>query len=197
MQHNLQTDHSIPTFTSFTESTAEDWHKIEKLCDEYERGLADRVLNNLQTLKGSTLGFPVDRYEHSLQAATRALRDGADEETVVCILLHDIGDDIAPYNHGELVAAILKPYISPENHWMLSKHAIFQGYYYFHHIGRDQNERDKYRGHPAFERTARFCERWDQTAFDPNYDTLPLEHFEPMVRRIFGRPSFGGVKAFA
>jgi predicted HD phosphohydrolase len=128
---------------------------------------------------------------------TRALRDGADEETIVCALLHDIGDDLAPYNHGELATAILKPYISAENYWMRSKHAVFQGYYYFQDLGRDQHERDKYLGHPAFERTVMFCERWDQTAFDPNYDTLPLEHFEPMVRRIFGRLSYGGAKAAA
>lgn len=188
---------SAPSFTCFTEARAEDWQNIEKLCDQYERGLADRVLAHLQTLKGNALGFPVDRYEHSLQAATRALRDGEDEETVVCALLHDIGDDLAPYNHGELAAAILKPYISAENHWMLAKHAIFQGYYFFHHLGRDRHERDKYRDHPAFERTARFCERWDQAAFDPDYDTLPLEAFEPMVRRIFARPSYAGAKAAA
>ena len=186
-----------PAFRNFAESTAADWQRIASLCEVHERALADRVLGELKKLQGNTFGFPVDRYEHSLQTATRAFRDGADEETVVCALLHDIGDELAPYAHGDLAAVILKPYVSEENAWIVSKHAIFQGYHYFHHIGRDRDERERYRGHPHFEKCAAFCERWDQAAFDRDYDTMPLSAFEPMVRRVFARPPFGGAAAAA
>jgi len=136
------------------------------------------------------MGYQVDRYEHSLQTATRAFRDGVDEETVVCALLHDIGDTLAPENHSQLAAAVLRPYISADNHWLIAQHGVFQGYYYFHHVGLDRNERDKFRGHPMFERTAAFCQNWDQPSFDPDYDTMPFAAFEPMVRRLFARKAF-------
>ncbi|MBI3899300.1 MAG: HD domain-containing protein [Gammaproteobacteria bacterium] len=184
----------VPRFTRFDESTVEDWQQIDTLCADYERGLADRVLRSLQLLQGNELGMPIDRLQHSLQTATRAAEDGADEETVVCALLHDIGDDLSPYNHGELAAAILKPYVSADNHWLVSKHGVFQGYYYFHFVGRDRNERDRYRDHPAFEHTARFCERWDQTSFDRHYPTLSLADFVPMVRRLFNKAPYGGLQ---
>ncbi|MDH3970240.1 MAG: HD domain-containing protein, partial [Rhodospirillales bacterium] len=139
------------------------------------------------------LGYKIDRYRHSLQTATRALRDGADEETVVVALLHDIGDPIAPENHSEVAAAILRPFISEDNYWLLKHHGVFQGYYYFDKIGRDRDARERFRGHPCYEKTVMFCERWDQTSFNPDYDTLPLETFEPMVRRIFAREPRGHV----
>ena len=135
-------------------------------------------LETLEQMKGETLGHPVDRFEHSLQTATRAHRDGADEEMIVCALLHDIGDSLAPYNHGPLAAEVLRPYVSEQNAWLVRHHEIFQGYFFFHHIGRDRHERERFRGHPAFQITADFCEKWDQAAFDPNYDTMPLSAFE-------------------
>ena len=136
-------------------------------------------------------GNLIDRYQHSLQTATRAFRDGAEEEVVVAALLHDIGDLLAPENHAALAAAILKPYVTPGTHWMLEHHAIFQGYYFWHHIGGDRYAREKFRGHPYFKPTAEFCHNWDQESFDPSYDTLPLTSFEPMVRRIFAREPWG------
>jgi predicted HD phosphohydrolase len=129
-------------------------------------------------------GFPVNRLEHCLQTATRAYQDGQDEEYVVCALLHDIGDILAPATHADLAATILKPYVSPENHWMVEKHGIFQGYYFFHHIGLDRNMRDQFRGHQWFERTAEFCEKYDQPSFDPEFDSMSLEDFAPMVCRV-------------
>ena len=125
---------------------------------------------------------------HSLQSATRAESDGADKETVVCALLHDLGDVIAPDNHSEVIASILRPYISEKNHWVLKHHGLFQGYYYFHHIGGDRNARERYKDHPFYQDCVDFCEKWDQTSFDPDYPTQPLEYFEPMVRKVLKAP---------
>ena len=142
-----------------TEGTAEDWAIIAHHNLEFAAGLPDRVLAHLRLLEGDAGGFAVDRLEHSLQTATRAYRGGEDDEYVVCALLHDIGDTLGSYNHADVAAAILKPFVSEENHWMVEKHAIFQGYYFFHHLGLDRNMRDQYRGHPWYDRTATFCER--------------------------------------
>jgi predicted HD phosphohydrolase len=176
------------TFTGMEESTAEDWAIIGKRFVEHGKGLADRVLAHLRLLDGDFGGFAVDRLTHSLQTATRAFRAGEDEEYVVCALLHDIGDTLGSYNHADVAAAIVKPFVSDENLWMVEQHAVFQGYYFFHHLGMDRNLREQFRGHPSFERTALFCERYDAPAFDPSAETLPLEHFEPMVRRLFETP---------
>ena len=139
-------------------------------------------------MKGDKLGYQVDCYTHSLQSATRAESDGADEETVVCALFHDLGDVIAPDNHSEVIASILRPYISVKNHWVLKHHGLFQGYYYFQHIGRDRNVRERYKDQPFYQDCVDFCEKWDQTSFDPDYPTQPLEYFEPMVRKVFKAP---------
>ena len=176
---------SRATFTGMEESTAEDWAIIGKSFAAHGRGLADRVLDHIGLLDGDFGGFAVDRLTHSLQTATRAFRAGEDEEYVVCALLHDIGDTLGSYNHADIAAAVLKPFVSAENHWMVEQHAVFQGYYFFHHLGMDRNLREQFRGHPSFERTAIFCERYDAPAFDPSAETLPLEAFEPMVRRLF------------
>ena len=114
--------------------------------------------------------------------------DGADKETVVCALLHDLGDVIAPDNHSEVIASILRPNISEKNHWVLKHHGLFQGYYYFHHIGGDRNARERYKDHPFYQDCVDFCEKWDQTSFDPDYPTLPLEYSEPMVCKVITAP---------
>ena len=137
----------------------------------------------------------MDRYTHSLQTATRALRDGRDEEYVVCALLHDIGDTLGSFNHPDIAAAILKPFVSDENHWMVQHHGIFQGHYFFHHIGLDRDLRDNFRAHPCYERTAEFCELYDNPAFDPKAETLPIEEFEPMLRRLMAQPRNSVYKA--
>jgi predicted HD phosphohydrolase len=179
------------SFTRMDEGTREEYQLLDRHYKKLDLELVDNLLAELKRLAGDKMGYRIDRYQHSLQTATRAQRDGADEETIVVALLHDIGDILAPWNHSDLAAAILQPYISPDNHWLVKHHGIFQGYYYFHHSGGDRFARERYRGHPMFESTAQFCERWDQTSFDPDYDTLPLEAFEPMVRRLFARPPFG------
>ena len=129
----------------------------------------------------------VSRLEHSLQAATRALRDGADEELIVAALIHDIGDDLAPYNHSEIAAGILRPYVRPEVTWIVEQHGLFQSYYYAHHLGGNRNGREKFRDHPWYQACQDFCANWDQNSFDPNYPWEPLATFEPLVRRIFTR----------
>src|SRR2546430_14366619 len=143
------------------ESTAEDWAIIGKSFVAHGRGLADRVLDHLRLLDGDFGGFAVDRLTHSLQTATRAFRAGEGEAYVVCALLHDIGDTLGSYNHADIAGAILRPFVSPENFFMVEKHGIFQGYYFFHHLGLDRNVRDKFRDHPWFARTAEFCSKYD------------------------------------
>ena len=176
------------SFTRMADGTAEEYAFLTPLYEKCRSGVSDRLLELLKAMKGDKLGYQVDRYTHSLQSATRAESDGADEETVVSVLLHDLGDVIAPDNHSEVIASILRPYISEKNHWVLKHHGLFQGYYYFHHIGGDRNARERYKGHPFYQDCVDFCEKWDQTSFDPDYPTLPLEYFEPMVRKVLTAP---------
>jgi predicted HD phosphohydrolase len=175
-------------FHSMTEGTALDWGIIARHNLTFAAGLPDRMLAHLRMLEGDAGGFAVDRLEHSLQTATRAYRGGQDDEYVVCALLHDIGDILGPYNHADVAAAVLKPFVSDANHWMVSKHGVFQGYYFFHHLGLDRNLRDEYADHEFYDHCATFCLEYDQAAFDPSYDTLPLEFFEPAVREVLSAP---------
>ncbi|MFB9353928.1 HD domain-containing protein [Sneathiella chinensis] len=176
------------SFTAMTEGTPEDYQIISKSFGAYSKELPDRVLEHLNILSGDFGGFPVDRLEHSLQCATRAHRDGRDEEYVVMALLHDIGDTLGSYNHADIAAAILQPFLSEQNYWIVKNHGIFQGYYFFHHMGLDRNMRDQFADNPHFDACAEFCEKYDQTAFDPEYESEPLSFFEPMVRRVMAKP---------
>ena len=146
-------------FTRMADGTYEEYQLLARRYEPLIKQLPDEVIGMLNRLAGDKLGYKVDRYEHSLQTATRAFRDGADEETVVCALLHDIGDTLAPENHAQLGASVLRPYVSEENYWLIQHHAIFQGYYYFHYLGGDRNRRDEFKGHPAYEYTAQFCQQ--------------------------------------
>ena len=176
------------TFTRMEESTAADWQIIATESKEFARGLPDRLMAHLKLLEGDYGGFPVDRYTHSLQTATRALRDGRDEEYVVCALLHDIGDTLGSFNHPDIAAAVLQPFVSEANHWMVKHHGIFQGHYFFHHVGLDRDLRDQFRASPHYELTAEFCALYDNPAFDPKAETLPISEFEPMLRRLMAQP---------
>jgi predicted HD phosphohydrolase len=183
------------TFKSMEQSTPQDWARIVPEAMKMAQALPDRVLAHLRLLDGDFGGFPVDRLTHSLQAATLAHRDGRDEEYVVCALLHDIGDTLGSFNHPDIAAAILKPFVSDENLWMVQQHGIFQGYNFFHHIGLDRNLRDQFKDHPWYTRTAEFVALYDNPAFDPAIDTLPLSHFEPMLRRLMAAPKNSVYKA--
>lgn len=180
-------------FTRFDQAQRDDWAIIDTHFRTFQADAPRRVLEHLLRLKGDHHGYPVDRFEHSLQTATRALRDDADEEMVVCALLHDIGDDLAPANHAEIAAGILEPFIDPLNTWMIRHHELFQGYHYRAFYGQNPHARDQFSDHPAYARTVYFCDHWDQTSFDPDYDTLPLEAFVPMVERVMAREPFGGL----
>ncbi len=175
-------------FHAMTEGTAEDWQRIVDASAPFRESLPDRILDHLRLLGGDYGGFAVDRLTHCLQTATLAERDGRDEEYVVCALLHDIGDTLGAYNHADVAAAMLRPFVSEQNHWMVAKHFVFQGYYYFHLLGGDRDLRERYRDSPWFDYTEEFCAKYDQRAFDPNADALPLQHFEPAVRRILAQP---------
>jgi predicted HD phosphohydrolase len=178
----------IVSFRRMEDGTKEDYELLERSEREYARHLPDHVLAALARLDHSLEGYPVSRLGHSLQAATRALRDGADEEMIVAALIHDVGDELAPYNHQEIAAAILRPYVRPEVTWIVQHHALFQNYYYVHHFGGDRNARDRLRDHPWYQACKDFCANWDQNSFDPGYPSEPLSTFEPLVRRIFTRP---------
>lgn len=184
-------------FTSMKEGTEADWSIIGSHFMGYAAGLPDRVLAHLKLLDGDFGGFPIDRLQHSLQTATRAHQAGESEPYVVMALLHDIGDTLGSYNHPEIAAAILKPFVEEKVHWIAEQHGIFQGYYFFHHLGMNRDMREAFRGHEHFEDTARFCELYDQSAFDPAFESAPLEFFEPMVRRVFARPLNSLYKAVA
>lgn len=178
------------TFTRIDQSTSEDWEIIARYDQALLDTLPDRVLALLRRLGEEGQPFPVTRLEHSLQTATRALRDGAEEEMVVASLLHDIGDEYAPYEHASFAASILKPYVSERTHWIVEHHDVFQGKYFWDKIGLDPDARERFRGHEWFDACEAFCLDWDCPSFDPAYDTLPLEHFEPMVRRVFARDPY-------
>ncbi len=176
------------TFTEMTEGTQEDWMKIGAAAIEARAGLAGRVLDHMLLLKDDYGGFPVDRLEHCLQTATLAEQDGMDEEYIVCALLHDIGDTLGSYNHADVAAVILEPFVSEANHWMVKHHGILQGYYFFHYIGLDRNARDAYKDNEFYDHTVDFCFKYDQKAFDPAFESYDLEHFRPMVERVFAAP---------
>ncbi|MEM7127506.1 MAG: hypothetical protein AAF702_14335 [Chloroflexota bacterium] len=146
------------------------------------------MLKALDDLKDSLSGYQVSRYAHSLQGATQVCNNGENEEMVVAALFHEIGDNLAPYTHGEMVAAIFKPYMSEKTCWIVKYHGLFQIYCYAHHHGEDRFARVRYKDHPYYQATIDFCEKYDQNCFDPNFESLPIEFFEPIVRRIFGKP---------
>ena len=179
------------SFIHMKDGTARDYRLIGETFAAAELPLADEVLEQFRKTDQVDIGLQVDRREHALQSATRAFRAGESEEMVVACLLHDIGDNLAPYNHPELAAAILRPYVSERIHWVVLHHGLFQTHYYNHHFGRDPNARDRFKDHPHYRACVDFCENYDQNCFDPDFDTMPLEAFEPMVRRLFARkPGF-------
>jgi predicted HD phosphohydrolase len=175
------------SYRAMSEMTPADCEILQAYEEIENAGYPDRLIAAVKNLQKYQGPVQVDRFEHSLQSATRAHRDGRDEEYVVAALLHDIGDGLAPHSHGLMVGAILKPYISERYCWMVEKHTVFQFKYRGHLIGVNPDVRDKYKDHPYYDDCAEFCEKYDQNCFDPNYDTLPLSFFEPMVHRVFGK----------
>ncbi len=176
-----------PTWTAMENASKEDFEAVMDYEDDFNAGLVDRLLAQIKSLDEDWTPYPINRYQHCLQAATRAYNDGANEEIVVAALIHDVGDILSPYNHGELAAAILKPYVSEKTRWIVEHHCVFQGFYYNHHLGGDRMAREKYKDSPHYEDCVYFCHNYDQNAFDPKYESKPLEFFEPMLRKLFSK----------
>ena len=177
-------------FTEMKNGSKEEYLMLDKYEQNYIDGTADRILKFMNGLNSTLDGYKITRLEHSLQAATRAFRDKADEEMVVATLLHDIGDELAPLNHSEYAASVLKPYVSEKTHWIIEKHGEFQMYYYAHYLEKNKNQRDRYKDHKYYQDAVDFCEKWDQSSFDPNYKNMTLKEFAPMVKKIFSRKPY-------
>lgn len=176
------------SFSQMIDGTPADYEMLAKLEQDHVSTLPNRILKSLEGLADGLVGYKIDRLQHSLQSATRAEADGASLDWIVAALVHDIGDELAPMNHSEFAASLLRPYVSEEITWVIEKHGLFQSYYYAHHLGMDRNGRDRYHDHPYYDTCVRFCERWDQASFDPDYPTKPLDYFAPMVHEVFSRP---------
>ena len=177
-------------FTEMKNGSKEDYELLEKFEKNFERQTADRIINYLSKQTTTLEGYKITRLEHSLQAATRAFKNNESDEMVVATLLHDIGDEFAPMNHSQYAASVLKPYVSEKTHWIVEKHGLFQTYYSADHLGGNKNAREKYKDHKYYQATIDFCEKYDQSSFDPNYKSMSLKEFEPMVRNIFSRKPF-------
>ena len=173
--------------------TKDDYLFLDKHEKDFANKTSERILNFLSNLTETLDGYQVSRLEHSLQSATRAYKNKESEEMIVACLLHDIGDELAPLNHSEYAASVLKPYVSEKTHWIIEKHGEFQMYYYAHHLGANRFKRERYKDHKYYQATVDFCEKYDQCSFDPNYKSMSLKDFEPMVRNIFSRKPYSKV----
>lgn len=185
---NLKVENNQTRFHAMTEASKEQWEVIAEKDKEYTKGLPDWILAQLNLLRDECHGFAIDRLEHSLQAATRAFRDGREDEYVVCALVHDLGSLFAPQNHGEVISLIMAPYISEKNRWMLEHHTAFQKYYFAEFFGGNKNIREKYKEHPFYHDTIEFCHLYDQMSFNPDYKSMSLKEFEPLLRKVLNKP---------
>lgn len=177
-------------FIKMEDGTKEEYAFLDQLEIEYCKGLTDRLLNAMRALENSLSGYKISRLAHCLQGATRAYRAGESDEMIITALLHDIGDELAPHSHSEMAAAILRPFVSDKLYWIVKHHGVFQMYYYAHHCGGDRNTREIYKDHEWYQDAIDFCANYDQNCFDPDYDSEPLEFFEPILRRVVARPRF-------
>ncbi|MDG1907091.1 MAG: HD domain-containing protein [Arenicella sp.] len=175
-------------FTRMEDGTQGEYEFLDALEDQFKEQLPERLIETLARLENSISGYRISRLEHSLQGATRAQRAGESEQYVAAILLHDIGDELAPYSHSEMAAAILRPFVSDELYWIVKHHGVFQMYYYAHHSGGDRHARDQYKDHPHYAAAVRFCHNYDQNCFDPDYSSESLEFFRPLLHRVFSQP---------
>ena len=177
-------------FTEMKNGTKDDYQLLDKYEKNFERQTADRILKYLSKQTSTLQGYKISRLEHALQAATRAYKNNESEEMIVATLLHDIGDDLAPMNHSQYAASILRPYVSEKTYWIILHHGLFQTYYSAHHLDRDRNARDKFKDHKYYAATIDFCENYDQCSFDPNFKNMTLKDFEPLVKKIFSRDPY-------
>ena len=184
-------------FTRMEDGTRAEYEFLDSLEAEYSAGLPDRIMKALHKLENSLSGYRINRLEHSLQGATRAHRAGESDEMIIAVLLHDIGDDLAPYSHSEMAAAILRPFVSEKLYWIVKHHGVFQMYYYAHHCGGDRNAREKFKDNAWYQDAIDFCHHYDQNCFDPDYATESLEFFDPILRRVLANPGIDDVEQVA
>ena len=184
-------------FTRMEDGTRDDYQFLYSLEAEYTAGLPDRIMEALRKLENSLSGYRINRLEHSLQGATRAHLAGESDEMIIAVLLHDIGDDLAPYSHSEMAAAILRPFVSEKMYWIVKHHGVFQMYYYAHHCGGDRNAREIFKDNLWYQDAIDFCHHYDQNCFDPDYATESLEFFDPILRRVLANPSITDVEQVA
>lgn len=184
-------DTRTASFIQMKDGSKEDYLLLQELEKPFLRLTPERILDELRRQGEVSLeGYKITRLEHGLQSATRAHREGADTDWVVGALLHDIGDGLAPQNHDRMSAEVIRPFVREEVSWVVEHHGIFQMLFYGHHYGWDRNARDEYKDHPSFQTCAEFCERWDQSSFDPDYNYETLDFFVPMVQQVFGRKAY-------
>lgn len=184
-------DNRTVNFTEMKHGTKEDYLLLHELEKPFLALTPDRILDELNRQGDITLaGYKITRLEHGLQSATRACREGADVDWIIGALLHDIGDGLAPQNHDRMSAEVIRPFVREEVSWVVEHHGIFQMIYYGHHYNWDPNARDRFKDHPCFQSCADFCERWDQSSFDPDYSSEPIGFFEPMIREVFQRKAY-------
>jgi len=177
------------SFTRIQDGSPEEFATVMASLRTLTGNLPYRILEGLaQSADEGVGGYQVNRIQHVLQSATRAHRAGESKDDIVAALVHDIGDLMAPYSHGEIASAVIKPFVEPRLSWILKVHPIFTAYYYADFIGADKNARDRHRGNQWFDDAVYFVENYDENCFDPRYDSLPLEFFEPMVHEVFSRP---------
>ena len=175
-------------FRAAIDATRDDWQIMEDAEGRWRDagGIGDGLLRLLSSLQfDDPLGAPVNLYTHCLQTATRALEDGADDELIVVALFHDVPEAISQNDHGAVAAQLLAPRISAARTWLLTHHGAFQNFYFVSHPTRDRFERNRYLDHPYAEQTDYFCRCYDQNSFDPDFPTLPLDSFRPVVHRFF------------
>ncbi|MEO6651321.1 MAG: HD domain-containing protein [Ilumatobacteraceae bacterium] len=183
-------DDGVVSFTAMENGTDADYALLDGYERQHATGLAHRLIETLERLTDSLGGYQITRLEHSLQSATRARRAGADVDWVVAALLHDIGDELAPYNHSDFAASVLQPYVRDEVHWVVQHHGVFQQYYFAHHLGGNRNERERFSAHPWAALCEQFCAEWDQNSFDPDYRTDDLASFADEVQEVFAREAW-------
>jgi len=184
-------------FTRMEDGTREEYEFLDSLETDYIAGLPERIMGALRRLENSLSGYRINRLEHSLQGATRAQRAGESDEMIVAVLLHDIGDDLAPCSHSEMAAAILRPFVSEKLYWVVKHHGIFQMYYYAHHCGGDRNAREMFKDHAWYQDAIDFCQNYDQNCFDPDYATESIEFFAPVLRRVLTNPNISDAEQVA
>lgn len=175
-------------FIHMEDGTREEYEFLDQQEEIYREGHVDRLLAAMRNLENSFSGYRINRLEHCLQGATRAHRAGESDEMIVAILLHDIGDELAPLSHSEMAAAILRPFVSEKIYWIIKHHGVFQMFYYAHHCGGDRNARDLFKDNPWYQDAVDFCAKYDQNCFDPDFDSEPLAFFEPVLRRLMAQP---------